>query len=129
MPTRVVPDQKQDLLADPFELLGTPSEKLRRYRAYGPTIHESQPRLIELWQVEPVTRDGFRIGVVLGDRLLDEAHRLALSSQKLLKVGKASRLHQHSSQKLTAQVSGLSWATSINRSRLLFFFRRGDRVK
>src|SRR5215208_5627078 len=79
MPTRVVPDQKQDLLADPFELLGTPSEKLRRYRAYGPTIHESQPRLpVELWQVESVTRDGFRIGVVLGDRLLDEAQRLAL---------------------------------------------------
>src|SRR5215217_8991792 len=78
MPTRVVPDQKQDLLADPFKLLGTPSQKQRRYRAYGPTIHESQPRLIELWQVEPVTRDGFRIGVVLGDRLLDEAQRLAL---------------------------------------------------
>src|SRR5215213_4632914 len=77
-PTRVVPDQKQNLLADPFKLLGTPSEKLPGYRAYGPTIHESQPRLIEVWQVEPVTRDGFRIGIVLGDRLLDEAQRLAL---------------------------------------------------
>src|SRR5215208_5484186 len=55
MPTRIVPNQKQDLLADPFELLGTPSEKLRRYRAYGPIIHESQPRLIELWQVVGLT--------------------------------------------------------------------------
>ena len=38
------------------------------------------------------------------------------SSDQLLKVGKASRLHQHSSQKPTAQVSELASATSISRS-------------
>src|ERR687897_3762023 len=44
-------------------------------------------------------------------------------SLQLFKVGKASRLHQHSSKKPTAQVSGLAWATSISRSlaKLAFF--------
>src|SRR5215208_4191767 len=73
VPACVVPDQKQNLLANLFELLGTPSEKLRRYRAYGRNIHESQPRVAELRHIEPVARDSFRIGIVLGDRLLDEA--------------------------------------------------------
>src|ERR671912_1155337 len=47
------------------------------------------------------------------------------SSAQLLRVGSASRLHQHSSKKPTAQVSGLAWATSISRSRRLFFFIEG----
>src|SRR4051794_38597264 len=48
VPACVVPDEKQDLLADRFELLGAPSEKPARYAAHGPTIHEPQPRLVEL---------------------------------------------------------------------------------
>src|SRR5215204_2992585 len=47
------------------------------------------------------------------------------SSEKLLKVGRATRLHQHSSRKPTAQVSGLAAATSISRSRRLFSFVEG----
>src|SRR5215211_727964 len=47
------------------------------------------------------------------------------SSLQLFKVGNASRLHQHSSSKPIAQVSGLSLATSISRSRLLFSFVQG----
>jgi hypothetical protein len=45
------------------------------------------------------------------------------SSEKLLKVGKATLLHQHSSQKPTAQVSELAAAISISRSlaKLAFF--------
>src|ERR687897_1167819 len=45
------------------------------------------------------------------------------SSAQLLRVGSASRLHQHSSRKPTAQVSGSAWATSISRSlaKLAFF--------
>src|SRR5215217_6518138 len=128
MPTRVVPDQKQDLLADPFELLGTPSEKLRRYRAYGPTIHESQPRLpVELWQVEPLTRDSFRIGIVLGDRLLDEAQRLALLTE-------ATQGGQSQSAP-PALIFEAHRPLGVGRSHLhqsiapSFFFRRGDRVK
>src|SRR3712207_9207890 len=43
------------------------------------------------------------------------------SSAQLLKVGKATRLHQHSSSKPTAH-SGSASATSISRARRLFFF-------
>jgi hypothetical protein len=49
------------------------------------------------------------------------------SSEKLLKVGKATLLHQHSSRKPTAQVSGSASATSISRSRRLFFFHTRGR--
>src|SRR5215207_2582092 len=78
VPAGVVPDEEQNLLANCFELLSAPSEKLSRYPAHGPTIHEPQPRLVEFRQVEPVTGDGLRFGIVFGDRLLDEAHRLSL---------------------------------------------------
>src|SRR5918994_4395267 len=47
------------------------------------------------------------------------------SSAQLLKVGNATRLHQHSSSKPTAQVSGLAAAISISRSRRLFSFIEG----
>src|SRR5215213_3105263 len=47
------------------------------------------------------------------------------SSLQVFKVGNASRLHQHSSSKPTAQVSGLASATSISRSRRLFSFVQG----
>src|ERR671933_622047 len=77
MPAGVVPDEEQDLLTDRFELLTTPSEKPSRYPAEGPTIHEPEPRVVELRQIEPVTGDSLRVGVVLGHRLLDEAHRLS----------------------------------------------------
>src|SRR5215212_9555157 len=47
------------------------------------------------------------------------------SSEKLPRVGRATLLHQHSSRKPTAQVSGLAPATSISRSRRLFSFIQG----
>src|SRR5215218_9923645 len=46
------------------------------------------------------------------------------SSVQLLKVGKASRLHQHSSSKPTVQ-SGSASAIAISRSRRLFSFVQG----
>src|SRR5947209_8338305 len=76
MPACVVPDENQNLLTNRFELLRAPRKKLGRYTAYGPTVHELQPRLIELRQIEPVTGDGLRIGIVFSNRLLDKAHRL-----------------------------------------------------
>lgn len=50
------------------------------------------------------------------------------SSEKLLKVGNATRLHQHSSKKPTVQVSELASATSISRSlaKLAFLSYRGS---
>src|SRR3954469_22836992 len=64
--------------ASSFELLAAPSEKPNRYPTHGPTIHEPQPRLIELWHIEPVAADGLRIGIIFSDRPLDKAHRLPL---------------------------------------------------
>jgi hypothetical protein len=50
----------------------------------------------------------------------------SLSSEKALKVGSATRLHQHSSKKPMAH-RGSASAVSISRSRRLFFVRTRDR--
>src|SRR5215211_2321579 len=78
VPGSVVPDEEQNLPAKSFKLFATPLEESGRYPTDGPTIHEPEPRLIKLGHIEPVAGDGFRLGVVFGDRLLDEAHRLSL---------------------------------------------------
>src|SRR5437764_2939892 len=70
MPAGVIPDEKQDSLTSRFEPLATPRKEPRRYETHGPPVHEPQPRLVELRQVETVARDGFRIGIVLGNRPL-----------------------------------------------------------
>src|SRR5215210_1065232 len=44
------------------------------------------------------------------------------SPLQAFRAGKATLLHQHSSKKPMAQVSGSALATSISRSRLLFSF-------
>src|SRR5918995_1351426 len=78
VPTGVVPDENENLLANGFELSHAPLEKAPRYRRNRPSVHEPDPRPIESGQVESVTAYGFRLGVVLGDRPLDEARGLAL---------------------------------------------------
>src|SRR5215204_2199410 len=78
VPTGVVPDENENLLANGFELSHAPLEKARRYRRNRPPVHEPDPPPIESGQVESVTAYGFRLGVVLGDRPLDEARGLAL---------------------------------------------------
>src|SRR5215213_3004181 len=65
MPARVVPDENQHFLASRLELFATPREEPGRYGAYGPVVHEPQPRLVELRQIETVARYGLRLGVVL----------------------------------------------------------------
>src|ERR671911_362126 len=50
------------------------------------------------------------------------------SSAQAFSVGRTTRLHQHSSKKPTAQVSGSAPATSIRAGRpFFFFFVRGAR--
>ena len=122
VPACVVPDENHNLLCSRLELLATPPEELSRYRVNRPTIHETQPRLIELRQVESVAGDGFRIGIVFSDRFLKEAQRLSHFGPAALKVGKASRLHQHSSSKPTAHSESAA-TTSISRSRRLFLYK------
>src|SRR5215208_3054112 len=68
MPTGVVPNQKQNLLAKSFQLFATPLKESGPHCTEGPAIHEAQPRLIKPRQVESVAGDGLRIRVVLGDR-------------------------------------------------------------
>src|SRR5215204_4005037 len=120
VPARVIPDQHQHLLAQPFELLRAPPQKARGYGAYGLPFHETQPRLRQLWHIKPVARDGLRIGVILFERLLHQTQRLSSFAEAVPKVGWATLLHQHSSSKPTTQ-SILSSASLISQSRLLFF--------
>src|SRR5215207_7415987 len=78
MPARVVPDEYEELLANSFELLEAPRKEPRRCRRNRPSVHEPDPRVTDPWQIESVAGYGLRLGVVLGDRLLDEARGLAL---------------------------------------------------
>ena len=72
MPTGVIPDEKQDSLASRFEPLATPRKEPRRYGTHRPPVYEPQPRIVEFGQVEAVAGDGLRLGVVFGNRPLDE---------------------------------------------------------
>src|SRR3712207_2632387 len=62
MPARVVPDEQQNLLSGRFELFQAPLEEPRRYGTHRPSVHEPQPRLVELWKVESVAGYGLRLG-------------------------------------------------------------------
>src|SRR5829696_74446 len=120
MPTGVIPDQKQDLLlASRLELLRAPRKKLCRYAAHRSAIHESQPRIIEFGQIESVAGNGLRLGVVFGDRLLDEAKGLSF-----FREATQGRQSQPAPPALVLEAysahSGLAPATSISRSRVLF---------
>src|SRR5215207_1325784 len=77
VPGSVVPDQNPNLLACRLKLLAAPRKKAGGYGAHGAAIHKAQPHLLESWHIQPVAGDGLRIGIILGDRLFDEAQRLA----------------------------------------------------
>src|ERR687897_1176799 len=73
VPASVVPDEKQHSLACRLELLATPRKELRGYGTHRPPIHKPQPRLlVEFGQIEAVAGDGLRLGVIFGNRTLDE---------------------------------------------------------
>jgi transposase len=76
VPGGVVPDHQQRLLTHRFELLRAPRKELRGYGAHRTTVHEPQPSLARLGQVEPATREGLRVGVVLFRLLVEKAHGL-----------------------------------------------------
>src|SRR5215212_2222581 len=77
VPGSVVPDQHPNPLARRLKLLAAPRKEAGGYGAHGPPIHKAQPYLLELRHIEPVAGDSLRIGVVLGDRLFDEAQGLS----------------------------------------------------
>src|SRR5215208_6143925 len=76
VPTSVLPDEKQSFLSPPVALLPTPPEKPCAYVAHRPSVHEPQPGLFELRQVQSVAGEGLRsfAGIVLGGFFLEEAH-------------------------------------------------------
>ena len=78
VPRSVVPDEDHNFLSRRLELLQAPRKEWRCYGTDGPPIHEPDPRLVELGHIEPVAGDGLRLGVVFGDRLLEETKRLSL---------------------------------------------------
>src|SRR3954451_13816442 len=78
MPARVVPDQKQELLANSFELFATPLKESGRHSTDGPAIHKTQARLFELGHIQPVAGYSLRIGVVSSNRALAKANRFSL---------------------------------------------------
>src|SRR3954470_1923889 len=78
MPAGVVPDEQEGFLAEGFEPFQAPRKEPRRYGRNRPPVHEPDPRFIDPWQIESVAAYGLRLGVVLGDRPLDEARGLAL---------------------------------------------------
>src|SRR5918995_3761333 len=77
VPGSVVPDQHPNLLALRLKLLAAPRKQASGYGAHGPPIHEAHPHLLKLRHIQSVAGDGLRVGIVLGDRLFDEAQRLA----------------------------------------------------
>src|SRR5918994_799543 len=77
VPTCVVPDQHQHLLADGGQLLAAPLQKARGYTAHRTTVHKAQPRIFELGYVQSAAGDGLRVGVVLFERLLYKTQGLA----------------------------------------------------
>src|SRR5918992_6076248 len=99
VPACVVPDQCPHLLANRFELLGAPIKKPGGYGAHRTAIDKTQPRLLKLGHIQAVAGDSLR---TLRSSLATDCsmrRKGSPSSTQLLREGRASRLHQHSSSK------------------------------
>src|SRR5215207_5574000 len=77
VPACVVPDQHPHSLAQSLKLLAAPRKKARGYTAHRSTVHKPKPTMFELGHVQPVARDGLRVGIIFFDRLLYKTQRLA----------------------------------------------------
>src|SRR5215213_7904874 len=123
MPTGVVPDEKQDLLAHRLKLFQAPLKKPGGYRAYRPPIDEAQPRLIYSRQVESVAAYSLRLGIFFCNRTLDEAKRLSVGAPS------TQGRQRHPAPPAFVLEAGGPLGIGIgdfhqSRSRLLFFVRR-----
>src|SRR5215210_3126861 len=82
VPGSVVPDQNPHLLAPRIEPSGAPREEPGAYPAYRTPLHKAYPRLFKLRHIEPIAGDGLPgVGIIFGDRVLDEAQGLALFAE------------------------------------------------
>src|SRR3712207_2333967 len=75
VPACVVPDEKQSLLAPMLEPVAAPPKKPCGYGAHRATVHEPQPGLFHLRQIQPVAGESLRLRIVLSRLFLKEAHR------------------------------------------------------
>src|ERR671921_1083417 len=75
VPTGVVPDEQQNLLAHLFELLQAPLEKLSRYGRNRSSVYEAHPHVGDLGQVESVAAYGLRLGIIFYHLLRPTAGR------------------------------------------------------
>src|SRR5829696_1367396 len=94
VPGSVVPDQNPYPLARRLKLLAAPRKEAGGYGAHGPPIHEAHPYLLKLRHIEPVAGDSLRIGVILGERLFDEAQGLSCIAPTAQSRSPARRLNQ-----------------------------------
>src|SRR5215212_9624672 len=83
VPTGVIPDHKQRLLAHRGELLAAVLKKLGSDGDHGPPLHEPQPHLFPNLPVgffsthqHPISGQSLRVGVAFDRFFLDETHRL-----------------------------------------------------
>src|SRR5215216_3155973 len=83
VPTGVIPDHKQRLLAHRGELLATVLKKLGGDGTHRPAVHEPHPRPLPDLPVgffsthqHPVSGQSLRVGVAFDRFFLDETHRL-----------------------------------------------------
>lgn len=131
VPRSVVPDEDHNFLSRRLELLQAPRKELRCYGTDGPPIHEPDPRLVELGHIEPVAGDGLRLGVVFGDRLLEETKRLSLLAPTV-QSGQGQPTPPALVQETNRPAVGIGlghFHQSIASEASLFFFHRGGRER
>ena len=127
VPACVVPDKKQSLLTPLLEVVAAPRKKLRGYGAHGSTIHEPQPSLLKLRQIQPVAGKSLRVGIVLSLASFSSRRTgFPASAQECILGLAQSGENQLSSSKPRAH-SGRASARRISRSRSPFFGRTVDR--
>ena len=80
MPAGVVPHQDPNLLAQRTQLPRAPFKELGCDPAERAAINEPQPRLLKLWNEQPVAGDGFGVRIFFFDRVLHQAWGLLLTT-------------------------------------------------
>ena len=76
MPGGVIPNEKQRSFALASEVGQQPSQKGGGHRTNRPALDKAQQHLVESWQIQPITSDGFALRVLTRHLLLAQAQRL-----------------------------------------------------
>ncbi len=123
LPGGVVPDQHPDRHAQRLQLGTAPGQELRRAAADRPAHDAAPPDLLRLSaaaQQHPLAGQGFRVGIVFGDRLFHQAQRL-IRVRPGVPGGLGQSAPPHLIGKAQRPRHAWAWASWIRRSRRLFF--------